>query len=249
MAFGPQKITMQDISFNALWALVAGSIGSMLILIVVFFLSSIINIPQAFEGARLGAATNSMFPFILSFITFVGTTLSVMLTYKLLQLSSWEKYKKSLLTYAQISFFGIITYLFLAPIYIILGLSSYDNIMIVFIIHSLILAFGVSLILEIMNNYRYILIWVYGSFIGLFVTGSITLLIFSQFSSGFAKLISLLILLPLINTMTVLWKNIFEMLYFYYYQYTNLDPLGDIFYQIEKEAEESMNEEEEKNMM
>jgi hypothetical protein len=100
-----------------------------------------------------------------------------------------------------------------------------------------------------MNNYRYVLIGFYGSFIGLFITGTITLLIFSQFSTGFAKLISLLILLPLINTMTVLWKNTFEMLYFYYYQYTNLDPLGDIFYQIEKEAEESMKEEEEKNMI
>lgn len=248
MAFGPKKIDMQEIALNSLGALVAGFIGSVFILIIVFFMSSVVNIPQSFEGARLGASTNSMFPFILSFITFIGTTLTIMLTYKFLQLTS-ERYNSSLITYGQIAFFGILTYLFLAPVYIVVGLGSYDSIMILFIIHSLILTFWVSLLLEILHNYKYILTGFYGSFVGLFITGTITILIFSQFSTGFAKLISLLILLPLINTLSVLFKDFFQMVYFYYYQYTNLDQLGDIFYQIEREAAETDEEEEQKNLI
>jgi len=247
MSFGPKKIQIGDVALNTFWALVAGFIGSIIILITVFFVSQAIDIPQTFEWARLGAATNSMFPFILSFITFIGTTLTVLLTYKFLQLTSPERYKSSLITYGQISFFWILTYLFFAPVYIVVGLGSYDNIMIMFIIHSLVLTFGVSIILEILNNYRYILTGLYWSFVGLFITGTVTILIFSSFSSGFAKLISLLILLPIINTCTVLFKNLFEFLYYHYHVYTNLDQLGDIFYQMEIEEQEKLEEEEQKN--
>lgn len=83
---------------------------------------------------------------------------------------------------------------------------SYDNIMIIFIIHCLTLSFGSSLILEILNNYRYILTGFYGSFIGLFFTSILVVTIFTAFDSGYAKLISLLIILPVINTSLVFFR-------------------------------------------
>jgi len=107
----------------------------------------------------------------------------------------------------------------------------------------------VSILLEVLHNYNYILSGLYGSFVSLFITGTITILIFSLFSTGFAKLISLLIILPLINTLTVLFKDFFQLLYFYYYQYTNTDPLGDIFEKLKRETEEKQREEEQKNLI
>ena len=53
MTFGPQKITIQDIAVNSLGAMIAGFIGSILILIIVFATSSIISIPGTFEQAQL----------------------------------------------------------------------------------------------------------------------------------------------------------------------------------------------------
>jgi len=98
-----------------------------------------------------------------------------------------------------------------------------------------------------LNNYRYILTGLYGSFIGLFVSIILTILVFFYFSSGYAKLISLLFLLPLISTSTTFFKQVFELLYYKYNHFTNLDQLGDIFYQIEIEERQSFQEAVEKD--
>jgi hypothetical protein len=65
--------------------------------------------------------------------------------------------------------------------------------------------------------------------------------------SGYVKLLSMLIMLPLINTTLVFFKGLFELVYYHYHRLTNLDGLGDIFYQIEQEEKENQQEEEEKN--
>jgi hypothetical protein len=59
----------------------------------------------------------------------------------------------------------------------------------------------------------------------------------------------LMVLLPLSNFIIVFLKQIFELIYYYYYKFTSLDPLGDIFYQIEIDEERKMREEEEKNLI
>ncbi len=249
MSFGPKKITLSDIGLNSLWAMISGFIGSIIILIIVFWSSSILgaSIPNTFSQQQLGATTNSMFPFILSFITFIATMVSLVCSSILLHMTSPERYKKNTTTYAQLGFFGILTYMCITPVYIYTGLLSYDNIMIVFIIHCIVLAFWSSLILEILNNYRYILTGVYGSFIALFFTSIFTLILFGSIQGGYAKLLSMLIMLPLINTSLVFFKGIFELWYYHYNRLTNLDGLWDIFYQIEQEEKEALREEEQKN--
>jgi hypothetical protein len=57
----------------------------------------------------------------------------------------------------------------------------------------------------------------------------------------------LMLLLPLSNFIIIFLKQIFELAYYYYYKFTSLDPLGDIFYQIEVDEERKLREEEEKN--
>jgi hypothetical protein len=147
----------------------------------------------------------------------------------------------------QIAFFWILTYIFITPLYIFTWLENYDNIMIVFILHCILLSFGTSIILEILNNYRYILTSIYWSFIWLFLTISISVFIFYSMQSWSAKLISLLVILPTINTSMIFFKWLFEFWYYHYNKYTNLDQLWDIFYQIELEAKEKVREEVEKN--
>jgi len=249
MSFWPKEISLQDIWLNSLWALISGLVGSIIIMIIVFGTSSLVDIPGTFAQARAGTSTNGMFPFILSFITFIATTCGIMLTSFFLHLTSPERYKKNVIVYGQIAFFGILTYLFITPIYIYTGLLAYENILIIFVFHCIILAFGTSIILEVLNNYRYILTGIYGSFVWLFVTTIITIIIFNSFSTGTAKLIALLILFPIINASIVFFKQIFEYGYFKYHKLTNLDQLGDIFHQIEIEEKEKLRVEEEKNSL
>ncbi len=252
MSLWPRKVEIQDVLTNSLWWLIAGFMGSFIILSIVFFTSWVISLDVAseFNHARMGAVdTNSMFPFVLSFITFLATTVSTISIYFILNITNPERYKRNLVVLWQIWFFGILTYVFATPVYIVMWLQDYDYIMIIFIVHCILLSFGTSLILEILNNYRYILTSVYGSFIGLFLSIFISLAIFYYVPSWTAKLISLLVILPTINTSMILFKWLFEFWYYHYNKYTNLDQLGDIFYQIELESKEKVRDEVEKNSL
>lgn len=247
MSFWPQKIEFPDIMINSLWSLIAWIVWSIVILIITFALWNSVNIPWTFATAQIWLETSSIFPLILSIITLIWTTITIYLTYKLLNMTSEHRYKKNIVVSWQIAFFAFITYLFITPVYIYAGLIDYEYIMYVFLAHTLIVVFWTSIILELLNNYRHILIWIYWSFIWLFIGMIITVLIFTSFSTGSAKLISLVLLLPLVNFIMTFLKQIFELAYFYYYKYTNQDQLGDIFYQIEMEEKELLRIEEEKN--
>ncbi len=247
MSFWPQKISFPDILINSLWSLIAWVIWSIVILIITFILGDSINIPGTFKSSEIWLETSSIFPLILSIITLIWTTLTAYLTYKLLNMTSEKRYKKNIIVSWQIAFFAFITYLFVTPVYIYTGLIDYNYIMYIFLVHTLIVIFWTSIILELLNNYRHILIWIYGSFVWLFVSIIITVLIFTSFTSWSAKLISLVVLLPVINFTVTFFKQLFELAYFYYYKLTNQDQLWDIFYQIEMEEKELLREEEEKN--
>jgi len=121
--------------------------------------------------------------------------------------------------------------------------------MIVFLAHVLLLKFGMSIILEAINNYRYVMIGIYGSFTGLIIATIFTLAIFNSMETGVAKLVSLVVLLPIINFSMMVSKQLFELAYYKYYLYSGMDSLWDVFAQVEQEEEEKIKEEEEKNMI
>ena len=244
-----EKINFQNILINSLWSLIAWIIWSIIILTITFFLSNIIPIVGTFEQARVWIKTSSIFPLILSIITLIWTTTTIFLTYKISNLIDPERYRKNVIILSQITFFALVTYFFITPIYIYMWMQNYDNIMIIFLFHAIIVIFGTSIILEILNNYRHVLIWIYGSFIWLFISIILTLIIFSSFTNWFAKLVSLVVLLPIINFSTTFFTQLFELVYFYYNKYSNQDKLGDIFYQIEMEERELEKESEEKNLI
>ncbi len=250
MSFWPRKINFQDILVSSLWAFIAGFLWSLLILVITFFSSGTLNISGTFKDAALWVSdTGSIFPLVLSLITLVGTSISMFLTYILLNLTSPWRYKRSIVVFGQIAFFGILSYIFFTPIYISLWMVKYEYIMYIFIVHTLIVTFGTSIILEIMNNYRHILIWVYWSFIWLFLAAIISIIIFSSFPPGTAKLISLVVILPVVNFSITFFKQIFEIAYYKFHLMSNQDPLGDIFYQIEMEEKEELRLQEEKNLI
>ena len=247
MSFWPKKIEFQEVLINSLWSLIAWIVGSVVILLITFLLGNSVNIPWTFAKAQIWIETSSIFPLILSIITLIWTTITIFLTYKLLNMTSNERYKKNIVIAWQLAFFAFLTYLFVTPIYIYSGLIDYDYIMYVFLFHTLIVIFWTSIIIELLNNYRHILIWLYWSFIWLFTSSILTVLIFTSLDTWIARLISLVVLIPVINFSTTFFKQLFQLAYYHYYNYTNLDQLGDIFYQIELEEKEILREEEEKN--
>ena len=248
MEFWPQKLELRDLWIGSLWALISWILGSIIILILIFLLGWFINISDWFINNNNGVSERtSIFPIVLSVVTFLATSITIFVTYFFLHFSNPDRYKKNYVIFGQLAFFIFFVYLFFSPVYIYAGLIDYNYIMIVFLIHSIIVMFWASLISEILNNYRYVLVSVYGSFLWLFVSIIITSFIFFSFESSDAKLWSLLFLLPLINFMQTFFKLLFDFIYYHYNRITNQDQIGDIFYRIEIEEKEALREEEEKN--
>ncbi len=248
MSFWPPKLELKDLWIISLWALISAIFGSIVLIILVFAISSFLDIWNTFSSARTWAGElNSIFPLVLSVLTFLSTSITVFITYFFLNFASPERYKKNIIILGQIAFFTFLTYVFIVPVYIYAWLINYDYIMIVFLFHTIISVFWTSLILEILNNYRYVLVSVYWSFVWLFFSCILTALVFSNLSSWNAKLISLIFLLPLINLSQVFFKWLFDFSYFHYNRITNQDQIWDIFYQIENEEKENLRQEEEKN--
>lgn len=249
MSFGPRKIEFKDAIINSFGSLIAWFIGSVVMLLIVFFTSGFLDVPAWFSQVETWVKTSSIFPIFLSIVTLIGTSAAMFSTYKFFNLTDSEKYKSNLIILGQIAFFIVFVYVFITPIYIFEWLKTYENIMYIYLIHTLLLVFGTSIIIEILNNYRYVLLGLFGSFVWLFFASIFTLWIYNSFSTSYAKLISLLVILPVANFLMTLFKQLFELLYFYYNKYTNLDPLWDIFYQIELEEREKLREEEEENSL
>lgn len=235
---------------NVLWALISWMFWSLIIIIVVFMTSWFLDIPGTFDKSMAWVwKTNAFFPFVLSLVTFVSSTIMIFCSYLFLTITDPDKFKKTMIHFGQIAFFVIVTYVCITPIYIYIGMNSYENVMYIFVAHVLILTFWSSIILEILNNYRYVLTWIYGSFIWVFFTVFFVLVLFTTLPSWYARLISLLVMLPIINTLIVLFKQFFEMWYYRYHKLTWLDQLGDIFYQIEEEEMEELRNAEEESKM
>lgn len=247
MYLTPRKQKLSEIFLNSFWSFVAWMIWSIVIIIITFILSNYFNIVSTFELDQMWTKANSMFPIIISILTLLWTTLTSYLTYHILNMTDNEKYKKNTTILWQLFIFQIITYIVITPIYIYVWIINYDNLMLVYILHIITIVFWTNLLLEIFNNYRYLLIWFYWSFIWLFFSLLFSIIIFNAFWSWTAKLIILTLLLPFISFITNFLKQIFELMYYSYYKYTSYDQLWTIFYEIENEENNKIKIEEEKN--
>lgn len=247
--FWPKKIDIKDTLANTLWSLISGFIGAWIIVLLVFLIWNAIDLTWTFTAkSRLTNELNILVPFLISVITFIGVSITTFLTYLFLSTTNPEKYKRTSIHSGQIGFFTVLSYIFITPVYFLAGIIEPDSIMWVFIGHIAIMAFGINIILEILNNYRYVLIGLYWALVGLFISVIASAWIFVHFSNGNAKLIILILLLPFVNAIMTFSKEIFQSLYYSYFRATWYDQLGDIFYQIESEEKERLREEVESNI-
>lgn len=241
--FWPRKIWIIDILMHSAWGFTAWFIWSVLLLFIVLSFWWLIDLPSKIWQVSFTMWWNSpIFPFALSFITFIVSIIVVLLTYYFLTIIDQEKYKKTIIHFSQLAIFSIIIYILFITIYVVVGINNYDYIMYVFIFHILILTFWSILILELLNNYRYILLWVYSSFFGFWIASILILFIFSMFWTSYAKLLSLLLMLPLSVWLLLFFKWLFEFLYYKYFIITWKDQLWDIFEQIKQEEIDLYNE-------
>lgn len=239
-----RKDSFEEIWITALWAMVAWLIWSIIILIFTIFIGSYTNLFSVVtETSKFWwLRVEPIYPIMMSVITLIWTSITSIVTYLILWKANPSNYKKNNVIFNQIMLLQVLIYICISPIYIIFGGTSFDNIIICYIIHVLVVIFWVNIILDILNNYRYVMIWIYWTFLWTFLTTIVCLVVHFNYSFSNSKFITLVFLIPLINFLIILIKKFFELAYFHFYRFTWTDPIWDIFYKIKKEEDDNEKE-------
>lgn len=222
---GPTKIDIASVGLSTLGSIAAGFLGGLFILLFTYvFLGSL----QA----------SSIFPYILSLVGFFAILITVSLTFALNRLLFPAKYKEWSIVLGQIAILSIFFFILVSPLYVYVNWIEPDFLIFVFLFHITINILATSLLSEILSSYRYVLLSIYGSFIGFFATSILSVVFFMNFSPSRNAIYSLIGVIIVVNFVITLFRLLFEFVYYKIYTKTGTDHLGDIFAQIENEEKE-----------
>lgn len=223
---GPPKIDIVAVWLTAAWSIIAGFVGSIIVIISIFFF---LQNAQKFLW---------VYPYIYSITVFFATLFTAWLNIFLNKTINPDKYKRWSLTFVQVFLFSIFMFVFMLPVYVYATNIKQETLVYIFSLHVVLSILASSIFSELLSNYRYVLLWIYGSFIGSLVSILLTIIVFFTFQESSKNLYILILLLIIINTAINSLRALFEYIYYIYYSKTWMDQLGDIFYQIEQEEKE-----------
>jgi len=239
--FWPKKVKLTTLGLKSAGGFLAGAVGSILLFVLILLFQSTLNNSGA-SGGWFGGS-GGIFPIVFAFVALLSSLIVSQVTYYFLVLIDGEKYKSSTIHFGQLALFSVILFVFFLPVYVVMGNTSPDSMIQIFMIHMLVGSFGIALIGELLNNYRYILLELYACFVGMILAWILIESLYGVFADGLAKIYALLIILPLTNALVILIKELFALAYWYYFHITGSDPLGDIFEQIKEQEREKYEEE------
>lgn len=222
----PPRIDITQVGLFSIWSIVSWFVWSVVIILSIFLFWQ--NV-QEFKW---------VYPYIYCITSFFAILFTAWLNIFFGKIINPEKYKRWSLTFMQVFLLLISIVIFTLPIYIYSVSVKYDYLIYVFVTHVIIALLGTSIFTEVLSNYRYILLGLFGSFIGTIISIFLTAIVIFTFQESSKNLYILMWMLILINFTIVTFKSLFEFLYYIYYSKTWMDQLGDIFYQIELEEKE-----------
>lgn len=233
----PRQIKIQSIVIWSLITLFTWIAWSTIFIAILFFLSWNIDLEVLKEWTK---KTSVIVPIILnwivSFIWAIVSLVSYSLTIKFWQ--TW--YKKNLTTVFHILFSISLISIFFLPIYIYVWITNFPDILLIISVHCLFIFLLFNIILELLNNYNYVFLWLYWSIAWTILTIFIIIFIsFYDFSRWKLYLISMIF--PLFNFLNYFFKELFKFLYYKYYFFTWSDPIWMPFYSIKREEKEDYN--------
>ncbi len=198
-----KEIGPAPISFSAfLLKILAGGVGGIagsLIMILIFVLTSSILTPEMLNFQNQGEFITPIFVFILLMLVFLSTTASNIISVLLLALTERDKYKRISSTIYQVFILSIIVFILLSPVYFLTAVLDLSITVYVVALHIIISVQISALIMEIVSNYKYSLVGLYG------ITFSILLSSGFLFGiAGFIKTPQILLFLAL----PVIWVSI-----------------------------------------
>lgn len=157
---GPSRISFATFLLKILAGGAGGTLGALILVVIFVFASSVMS-PLAGDLEEV-STVSPIFTFILMMMVFLASTVGNLISVWLLSLTERGKYTRTASTIYQTFTLSIIIFLLMVPVYFITAASDISYIGYAVALHILLSAQASALIMEIVSNYRYALVGVYG---------------------------------------------------------------------------------------
>jgi hypothetical protein len=185
-------ISVSSFLFRIMASLAGGIVGS-LVLVLFFILANTMLSPvlSMAEDISIGP----VFVFIVMIMIFLSTFLGNLTSTLLISFTDREKYKRRSTALTQIAVMSIIVVIFMLPVYFITSTIDISLVVYAVALHMILTVITSALTLEIVSNYRYSLVGLYGVTLAIIISSAI-LFIFARIIANVAIL--LFVALPII---------------------------------------------------
>lgn len=221
----PPQIDIIGILMMSGIGIVAGLFVSIAVMIATFFSAGSFT-----TGANINA-------FFLSFFTFFAFCFGAFLYLSLAKSVFPKIYIHNSLSLKYVMMFFVILYIFVLPLYLMVETGE---ILMVYLIHTLLSILGIELIAGVISQYRYILLSLYANLISVVSSGSLVFLISKNFGAEGKNLFIIMGLAIFTFFLSTVITFFIKWLYYRFYLLSGQDPLGGIFYEIERAEQQKV---------
>ncbi len=246
--YGPRKMSFFTLVLKT-FAGLAGGVAGTLILLLIFLLTSSILQPVLSPAEAQAQEVSPLFIFVLMAMIFATSIVSSLIAPLLIAYTERERYNRVTTALSQIFIINIVIFAFVAPIYLTTSTTRLELTAYVAGLQIILSATASALIMELIHDYRYSLISVYTTILGVLVATAISFFLYTGLG-GTGTTLVLFVVLPVIWTSIGFFQGAVAMFYFWLYQNYGVDFLATSTsygadYGIPDESEEEEEEEEE----
>ncbi|MFA6991766.1 MAG: hypothetical protein WC269_00575 [Candidatus Gracilibacteria bacterium] len=204
---GPPRITFSTFLLKVLAGGIGGSLGA-LILLVIFMLAATVLTP--ISGGQELEYVSPIFIFVLMVMVFVASTASNLLSVFLLSLTEKDKYTRTRSAIYQVFIVSIIIFLMMVPLYLLAANLDVKIAAYIVALHIILTAQLSAIILEIVSDYKYSLVGIYGVIFSIIVSAFLMTIVYGVID--YTALVFFLAL-PIVWGSIAIFQSIFTMLY------------------------------------
>lgn len=220
--YGPRKMSFFTLVLKT-FAGLAGGVSGTIVLLIIFLLTSSILQPVLSPAEAQAQEISPLFVFILMAMIFATSLISSLIAPLLISYTERERYTRVATAMSQIFVVNIVIFAFLAPIYLTTSATNLSLTAYAAGLQIILSAMAGALMMELIHDYRYSLISVYTTILGILIATATSFFLFSVLGS---TTILLFVALPLIWGLIGFFQGAVAMFYYWLYQNYGVDFLA-----------------------
>ncbi len=222
--YGPRKMSFFTLVLKT-FAGLAGGVAGTLVLLIIFLLTSSILQPVLSPAEAQAQEVSPLFIFVLMAMIFATSVVSSLVAPLLISYTERERYTRVTTALSQIFIINIVIFAFVAPIYLTTSTANLTLTAAAAGLQILLSSTAAALIMELIHDYRYSLISVYTTILGVLVASAVSFFLYAGIGGGGTTLL-LFAVLPLIWALIGFFQGAVAMFYYWIYQNYGVDFLA-----------------------